>query len=194
VSHDDQEWLDALAGRAEMARHSAGTVEGGLLRRAVQSSRRAAPAQAIPVASADLVREAALIARASSEGLIPAAAGPRRWARTNWRPLLAAAALGAFAFGIAWQFRSVQDAAIVRDAQAEPVRLEAAKPVELQRRILAELRAADVEATGYESLGVHGVDADLPQPVPPEVERVLRSHGVPLPPDGVLRIEIREIR
>lgn len=193
MSDDDQDWLDALAGRAGLARDSAGAAEGELLRRAVQASRRATLPQEMP-AGPDLAREAALISRASREGLVPAATSARRLPRASWRPLLAAAALGAFAFGIAWQFRGMQDAAIVRDAQPEPVRLEAAKPVELQRRILAELRAAGVEATGYESLGVHGIDADLPQPLPPEVKQVLGSHGLPLPRDGVLRIEIRESR
>jgi hypothetical protein len=194
MSPDDQDWLDALAGHAVTARDSAGAAEGDLLRRAVQSSRRTSAVQEMPAPAADLAREAALISRAAREGLIPAATNLRHRARTSWRPLLLAAALGAVAFGIMWQFRGVQDAAIVRDAQPDPVRLEASKPVELQRRILDELRAVGVEATGYESLGIHGVDADLPKPVPPAVERVLRSHGIPLPPDGVLRIEIREPR
>ena len=194
MSHDDQDWLDALAGRAAPAGDSAGAAEGELLRRGVLASRRAAAPQEMPAASADLAREAALISRASSEGLIPAAASSRRWTRASWQPVLAAAALGAFAFGVAWQFRDTQDAPIVRDAQAEPVRLAASQPRELQQRIITELRAAGVEATGYESLGVHGIDADLPQPVSTEAQRVLRSHGVPLPTDGVLRIEIRESR
>jgi hypothetical protein len=194
MSHDDQDWLDALAGRAAAARDSAGAAEGELLRRGMLASRRVSGPDMSSAASADLGREVALISRASSEGLIPAAVSPRRSARATWQPLLAAAALGAFAFGIAWQFRDSQDRAIVRDAQAEPVRLEASRPRELQQRIVTELRAAGVAATGYESLGVHGIDADLPQPVPTEVQRVLRSHGVPPPTDGVLRIEIRESR
>jgi hypothetical protein len=194
MSQDDKDWLDALAGRAVTARDSASGMEGELLRRAVQENRRVSAAQEIPAASADLARETALISRASSEGLIPAPASSRSWKSTSWRPLLAAAALGAFAFGIAWQFRGAQDVAIVRDAQPEPVRLEDSKPAELQRQILAELRDAGINATGYESLGVHGLDADLPQPVPPEVQRLLLSHGVPLPEDGVLRIEIRQTR
>jgi hypothetical protein len=193
TSDDDQDWLDALAGRTAAAGASAAAAEGELMRRGVLASRRAPLSHETPVASADLGREAALISRATSEGLFPAASS-RRWARATWRPLLAAATLAAVAFGIAWQFRATQEAAIVRDAQPEPVRLEAARPRELQQQILTELRAVGVDATGYESLDVHGIDADLPRPMSPEVERVLRSHGVPLPADDVLRIEIRETR
>ena len=194
MSHDDQDWLDALAGRAAAAPASAGVAEGDLLRRAVQASRRTKAPPELRAASADLAREAALIARASREGLIPAATSSTRGVRATWRPLLAAAALGALAFGIVWQIRDTRDAAIVRDAQPEPVRLEDPRPAELQQRILAELRAAGVVATGYESLGVHGIEADLPQPLPPEVQRVLEAHDVPVPADGGLRIEIRERR
>jgi hypothetical protein len=190
MSHDDQDWLDALAGRAAPGSRTAGRAEGELLRRAVRAAPRALPGEAASPA-ADLSREAALIARAAREGLIPAPAPARHATRASWRPLLAAAALGAFAFGLAWQFRPTE-APVVRDAQAAPSLIQASRPVELQQRILAELRAAGVDATGYESLGVHGIDADLPQPVPDAVRRILDAHGVPLPSDGALRIEIRE--
>jgi hypothetical protein len=53
------------------------------------------------------------------------------------------------------------------------------------------LRAAGVEATGYEALGVHGIDADLPRPITSETRRVLQQFSLPEPADGVLRIEIR---
>lgn len=46
-------------------------------------------------------------------------------------------------------------------------------------QLLDELRAAGVRATGYDQLGVEGIDADLPKPVPPRVRDVLTRHRRP---------------
>ena len=83
---------------------------------------------------------------------------------------------------------------VVREGVSAPVQLQARDPAALKRQIVEELRAAGVEATGYETLGVHGIDADLPQPLTPAVRSVLARHEVPEPADGVLRIEIRELQ
>jgi hypothetical protein len=80
---------------------------------------------------------------------------------------------------------------VVRGDDDGVVHITATNPAELKRRILDELRAAGVDATGYEALNVHGIDADLPTPLPPQVGRVLDTHDIPVPADGVLRIEIR---
>ncbi len=79
---------------------------------------------------------------------------------------------------------------VVRGTAQAVVRIEAADPSALQRQILEDLRRAGVEATGYERLGRHGIDADLPDLVPPAIERVLQRHGIPVPRDGVLAVEI----
>lgn len=70
--------------------------------------------------------------------------------------------------------------------------LYAADPRALRMQLVAELREAGVEASGYAQLGINGVDADLPRPVPPQVRRVLERHGIPVPADGVLRVSISE--
>ena len=57
-------------------------------------------------------------------------------------------------------------------------------------QILDELRAAGVRATGYEQLGVEGIDASLPEPVSPRVREVLTRHHLSVPSNGVLKIEI----
>jgi hypothetical protein len=57
-------------------------------------------------------------------------------------------------------------------------------------QILDELRAAGVRATGYDQLGIEGIDADLPEPMPPQVRDVLTRHHLSVPTNGVLRIEI----
>jgi hypothetical protein len=77
---------------------------------------------------------------------------------------------------------------------AGPVRLQAAKPAELKARLVEELRAAGVEAIGYDRLDLSGVDAKLPDPVPEAVRTVLDRHGIPLPADGIVRVEIAESR
>lgn len=209
---DDQTWLDALAGREHGGGSPSTRAEGKILRdalRATQAARDPTEASAPP---RDSVREEALIARAVREGVIgpgvadregvigPGAAvrsagapASRRHVR-NWRPLLAAAVLACLATGLAWELHSPSGVAVVRSPGQEVVRLDARDPEQLKRDILSELRAAGVDAKGYESLGVQGVDADLPKPLPDSVRRVLASHAIPEPRDGVLRIEIREMR
>jgi hypothetical protein len=47
-----------------------------------------------------------------------------------------------------------------------------------------------VRATGYESFGRQGIDADLPSPLPAEVRAVLDRHGLAAPRDNILQVEI----
>lgn len=193
---DDRDWLEALAGRSDAASTTAACAEGQTLRRALRILRgeRTLTAPELPepaVTRLDPAREQALIARALREGLLPQAR-PRLLA--GWRPLLAAAGVAFLGVGIAWMIRDAGDADVVRGARERIVRLEAGDPGALQRQILAELRAAGAEASGYEALGVQGIDAELPRPVPAAVARVLEVHGIEVPDDGVLLIEIRERR
>jgi hypothetical protein len=74
------------------------------------------------------------------------------------------------------------------------VRIESSDPQALKARLLRELNAAGVHATGYDRLGRPGIDADLPQPLPPAVHILLDRHHIPIPPDGVLTVEIEDSR
>jgi hypothetical protein len=74
------------------------------------------------------------------------------------------------------------------------VRLKADDPRALRQQIVSELRARGVQANGYEQLGINGIDAMLPEPLPAEVRRVLDHYRIPIPPDGVLRIELTPTR
>jgi len=181
---DDNDWLEALAGRAP---ESASAREAAALRRGILAREVADPA---PVPEHDAWREDALIARARREGLI----APRPAARTGWRRGWHATAVVAAAASvvvvIGFLTREAPEPERVRSAPGGVVRLESAQPEALQRRIVVELRALGVEATAYERLGAFGIDADLPEPLPVEVEEVLRHHGIPIPGDGALAVEI----
>ena len=191
MNSDDETWLDALAGRETPP--SATAREASVLRAALRDGRQFTGA-ARPVMNVTALpnhaREDALIARAVSEGIIVTPAKTRRPKR--WHLPLAASVLLVVTAGILVQLQP--PAPIVRGDADGIVQLVADDPALLKQRILAELRAAGVSAAGYESLGVHGIDADLPMPLSPAVKRVLAAHGVAEPGDGVLRIEIRSSR
>jgi hypothetical protein len=182
---DDNQWLDALAGRGRVdspaAREAAG-LRDELLRMAREPA--LAPAQ-------DSAREMNLIARARGEGLLPRPKRtPLRWALA-WNAGVAVAALAAIAIGIGLYMRATLDTEpVVRGTPDGIVRISAPDPVALKQQLIEELRAAGVSATGYELLGRHGVDADLPQPLTDAVRGVLEKHRIPAPPEGVLRVEI----
>lgn len=181
---DDTKWVDALAGRATDS--SATRKEAEALRTALSNSRKTAESPANDEL-ANKRRQAQLVRRAMDEGLIK----PRR-TLPRWQLPLAASVLLVVAAGVVFNAQhSANTRDVVRGADAGIVRLTAADPARLERDLLAELRAAGVEATGYEALDVHGIDADLPLPLPPPVQRILDAHGIPAPADGVLRIEIR---
>jgi len=186
---DDQDWLDALAGRGTAA--SPTRREAEVLRAALGDARYTTSEVATDEVGAAR-REAALLDRAVKEGLIEHA--PRRFAR--WQLSLAASVLLVLAAGIVFQLqpRVPTSDALRGDRSGDErgiVRLTATDPARLERDLLAQLRAAGVEATGYEALDVRGIDADLALPLSPQVQRVLDAHGIPAPADGVLRIEIR---
>jgi hypothetical protein len=188
-------WLEALSGRVTEDRRAAAR-EAQALRAALQ---RWPAAQEVPVLQRDAQREAALLERARREGLIRARHNRVRASvrsLVSWPALAALAAVCAAvaAFVILSPAGTPRQAArteVTRGHAIEgPVRLRAADPQALKRTLLEELRAAGVQATGYERLGVPGIDADLPMPVPDRVRAVLDRHRIPIPPDGVLRIEI----
>jgi hypothetical protein len=177
----DRIWTEALAGRDDG--DSTEAREGRALRLAILA--RAAES-APPQITEDPHRVAALLARARREGLIPAAAS--RW--LGWRGGLAAA-LVVGAVGLAVYWRAPVEPETVRGVVDGVTRIEAADPLAFQTALMRELRDAGVQATGYERLGRFGIDADLPQPVPDPVLRILKRRGLPIPGDGVLRVEIR---
>lgn len=193
MTDSDQDWLDALAGRTPTGSDRAAIAEARRLRELIQRNVRAPE---VPVARLDAQREAQLLERARRDGLIEPAQLARRPGRLL-RPAKAggwvglAAAIAGIAVALAVFFHSgALRTQHFRSARESVIRVETADPTALKMEIIDELRAAGVAATGYESLGVEGIDAQLPKPVPPRVRDVLTRHHLSVPDDGVLRIEI----
>lgn len=105
---------------------------------------------------------------------------------------LAAAALAIGVLVLGWNLRpATQAGSHARAGSPDGIsRITAADPRALRHQIVAELQKAGVQANGYEQLGINGIDADLPQPLTPNVRSVLEAHDIPVPADGILRVEI----
>jgi hypothetical protein len=127
--------------------------------------------------------------------------------RATWLSSLRASGRGGVAAAIAigvlllgWQFRVPLSKGVAGSAPATPAptqhtaRLHAADPAALKQQLVEELRAAGVEAIGYDRLGLSGVDAKLPMPVPDAARATLEKYAIGVPGDGVVRIEITESR
>lgn len=185
---EDQAWLEALAGRRAATPASASTQEAHALRALFQTQ---TPQVAAAAPEIDPAREAALIARARAEGLLPRrAAPPRAWrSRFVSRPALTAAAVATLAIAVAVT-RYLSPPAETLRGGLQTVRLEARDPQALRQELIQELRAAGVRVSGYEQFGRIGIDADLPQPLTPQVRDILARHGIPVPGDAALVVVI----
>jgi hypothetical protein len=189
---DDKTWLEVLAGRTPADPSQPVAREALALRESI-SRRRQAQHPDLP--AHDPQREAELLARAQREGLIDPSRLHRRprWLGSASRPavtLAYAAAIALLSVGLFLFLRTGHEPEVVRGTHDGIVTIEARDPVALQERLVRELRAAGISATGYERLGFQGVDADLPRPIPQSVREVLEKHHVPIPGDGSLRVEI----
>ncbi|NJN52596.1 MAG: hypothetical protein HC809_13420, partial [Gammaproteobacteria bacterium] len=108
----------------------------------------------------------------------------------GWRGALAMAALAGVAIVIGLTVQTPVPDETVRGIQAPATELFADDPAAMRLAIIESLADAGVEASGYALLNIEFVEATLPQPVPPSVERVLARYGIPLPVDGAMRVAI----
>ncbi len=190
TDEDNKLWLDVLAGRAPADPDRPAAREAQALRESIRQRRRI---QHSDLPEHDPQREAELLARARREGLIHPSMlrGRPRWLSSMARPAVAYAAAIVFAsVGLLLFLRAGHEQEIVRGTRNGIVTIEAQDPAALKERLVKELRSVGVSATGYERLGIPGVDADLPQPIPQPVRDVLERHHLPIPDDGVLKVEI----
>jgi hypothetical protein len=187
----DDVWLDVLAGRVAPAQVSeqsrALALEAAALREYIRAQESVRP---LDVPGVSAVREEALIARARRDGLLVSyPTGPRTRSRLR-RVSLSAAAVLVVAVGIGVWRASLPPPEVVRGVDHGTVHMEARDPAALKRKLTEELEAAGVKVSGYERLGRVGIDADLPQPLPSEVAKILERHHIPIPSDGALVVEI----
>jgi hypothetical protein len=181
--------LEALAGRVAPAQVSeqsrALALEAAALREFIREQESVSSLEVPGVSAA---REEELIARARRDGLLVSSS---RRARPSLRRLsLSAAAVLVVAVGMGVWRASLPPSEVVRGVDHGTVHMEARDPAALKRQLTDELEAAGVKVSGYERLGRVGIDADLPQPLPPEVAKVLARHQIPIPSDGALVVEI----
>jgi hypothetical protein len=200
---DDDDWLDALAGRARAGSRPATLAEAALLRRAAQAWPPAVAAE--PTAQDD----AALLQAAVQAGLLRkrwcgactarwsawqqrvAAAGPRSWALAA--SLAAAAMLSPLAFRETAPPDPVTRGA--PDANAESTRLlQHADPRAERDRLATELEALGARVQRFERLGRHGLSAEWPGPVPPAADERLRRLGLARAADGSVQVEVEAAR
>lgn len=185
---DDDLWLDVLAGRKPPGSSEPAAREAAQFREAML---RKSAADLVDAPDRSARREAALLARAEREGLIVRKHSRLR-ERLGFAPGWAFAAVASLAVALGFIIDRAPPTIVERGDDAGIVRIEAADPVALKTTLLQELNNVGVAATGYERLGVQGIDAQLPQPVPDNVRTVLERHHVEVPGDGVLTIEIVE--
>jgi hypothetical protein len=180
---EDDIWFDSLGGgkgdEPEKAAAAARAVREAILTRIAADSSS--------VAGLDSRRENALIARARAEGLLP----PVRTMRYRRLPaFFAAAAIAGLAVTVTLQMRSGSPTAVTRGSSSGIARIHSEHPKELQQELIRELKAAGVQARGYESFGRAGIDADLPTPLSATVLEILARHDIAPPKDDVLQLEI----
>jgi hypothetical protein len=191
IDEPDDVWLEALAGRVAPARVSeqsrALASEAAALREFIRAQESVS---SLDVPGASAAREEELIARARRAGLLVSYSADAR-ARPSLRRLsLSAVAVLVVAVGIGVWRASLPPPALVRGVDHGTVHMEARDPAALKRQLTDELEAAGVKVSGYERLGRVGIDADLPQPLPPAVAKILERHQIPIPSDGALVLEI----
>jgi hypothetical protein len=178
----DDVWFDSLAGakhdEPEKAATAARAVRAAILTRIA--------AEQPPVVDRNDQRESELIARARSEGLLPATRAPFR----RLPAFLAAAAIAGLAVSVTLQMRTEPSPPVIRGSPSGITRIRDEHPKDLQQQLIRELKAVGVQARGYESFGRPGIDADLPVPLPPQVREILARHGITPPQDNVLQLEI----
>ncbi len=185
MDDEDQRWVASLAGRGQ-ARECP---EADALRAALLA-RECLEVDAVP--EHDPAREQALLARARAAGLLPPkTASPwRLFRRPIWAALPVAAAASVLFAVLLRPIAPTAGVDAVRGAPSDVIRLRAADPQAAQERIIQDLAEAGVRARRYSALGRYGIDAELPSPLPESVRGVLARHGIPVPADSVLQVQI----
>ncbi len=188
---DDQDWLEALAGRKARNENSAAANTGKALREAYLARPDQIPSS-VEAPKPDFQK---LLNRARAEGLLADQSERRegRFINRGYRRiqgLLALAASIVVTAGAIFLIRPPSPTETLRSPTNGTVRIENEQPEQLQQKMLVNFRALGVKATAYEQLGVEGIDTELPSPVDPKIRDMLRSYGIATPTGGDLDIQI----
>lgn len=197
---DDLEWLRALGGKPPERPDTAAAREAQWIRSA-QLRHPQPSATDLQVTESDLL---ALIHRARSDDVRAAYAIAQEPPATSWwrrvwhgaaaRPawsglVFAGVVAGLVAIPVAvLSPPAVDDPLTLRSPAAGVVVLESASPASARDQLATELRSAGIEVHAYSRLGRNGLDAELPDPVPAPVSRLLAAQGITAAP-GILRVE-----
>lgn len=199
--HDDERWLDALAGRGSAHEGAATGLEAARLRAAIQQL-DPAPTQGLS-AEAEQALLDELLGRANAApkaGLCPGCR--RRWAalldgllaRPLWGAALASLGL-LFAIGLWPRPPEGQDPPVDRATPAARiVLLQDAQPRQRRDELARQLGGAGATVKRYERLGRFGLDAQFTPPLNGNAARLLAELQLAADADGVLRVEIEEVR
>ena len=180
---DDLHWLDALAGRQASDSSESVDQEARALRALISAQINQ---DTVSVAKTDLAREAALLARAKAQGLVPTPVR-RAWMSV---PVGLAAAVVLASASIGLYRASLPPSETFRGVQDGTVRLSAKDPAALRDQLIRELRSAGVHAVAYERFGRLGIDAEMTKPISAPLRQILERHHIPVPQDAALIIEI----
>lgn len=188
--NDDDTWFEGLAGRAA---GGPAAREGARLRDAL---RRLPVPALVPPPVEPIVEAARAEGLLRHRGWCPACAERwQRWRAASWPSwqwaggLAVAAAVGVLSVSLWMQQPAVEPAPTLR-APADGLWLRTAPdPAAARDRLAVRLQAQGLTVRRYERLGRAGLDADLPQPLAPDLQRLLHDEGLAAAPDGSLRVE-----
>jgi hypothetical protein len=205
MNKDDQDWLDALAGRPDAAADPDTMRRAALLRQAMRGQREAELADASPAPGSHDGGLDRLLFRLRREGLLEKEkAGPRR----GFPAMFAMAATVLLVMGLGWMMmfgsdRSAQVAVNAIPKQA-PEQAEAAPGITITQILPAEApeELAAKPQQEFSSAGIalaqsaSGVDirleADLPPTPSADALRLFERYNLTIPADRKLHIEIRQ--
>jgi hypothetical protein len=200
MNADDERWLQTLAGAGQRDTPPATRLEAELLATGLKAL--AGDAAAAGGSSASQARRDALLAALDSEPHNPrrpwwhCAGCSERWRR--WRgDTMPAPALAGLAFvlslsAVLWTWAPWRDpapeAGLLRSGVA--VQLLVHPQPQAQRDALAQaLLRQGAEVRRYQRLGRYGLQADLPTPVPADLQALLAAAGLPAIAGATLQVE-----
>lgn len=196
---DDQRWLDVLAGRIPPRADDAVMQQAQALRIALRATPQPLPAGELSSADQRITQ---LLARARAQGVLNPPARPRLlpafldglWSiRGPWVAPAMGLVLVAGLLSLWWPAHQESgNEAVLRGAPPAVQHLPSSDPLASQAALADALQRAGAQVQPFERLGRHGLDIELPQPLPATLRQLLQQHGLQTPTGTALVIEFDE--